>query len=151
MKCETNHYIIHTRFFAGSITSFCLSCLLSLLPFCTHEKSPSDSHSFMTLKCGVTIQTTYMCVALNWQISMGLWKLIRHVLYWWVLAIGETQVYACGVTLWSIKILLFLLHLQWKVHHVFNSAWTCVFNESVQEICDFHVQWYSWSWICMYR
>ena len=103
----------------------------------------------MILECGVIMQTTYMCVVLNWQVGMGLWKL-RHVLYWWVLAIGETQVYACGVTLWSIKILIFLLHLEWKVHHVFNSAWTRVFNESVQEICGFHVQWYSLSWICMY-
>jgi hypothetical protein len=25
-----------------------------------------------------------------------------------------------------------------------------VFNESVQEICGFHVQLYSLSWICMY-
>ena len=74
-------------------------CLLSLLPFCTHEKSPSDSHCFMALECGVTMQTTYMCVVLNWQISMGLWMSIRSILYWYVLAIGETQVYACGVTL----------------------------------------------------
>jgi hypothetical protein len=123
LEYETSHYIIRFRFFHGSITFFCLCLPFSL---CTHEKSFSDSHCLVTWTFRVTMQTTFMCVVLNWQITMGLWKLIRHILYWWVVAIGETQVYAYGVTLWSIKILLILLHLKWKVHHTFDSSCTLV-------------------------